>query len=113
MPEIALGVEGPDGQYREVEGGGYARAAAGVMAPFGPATNNWGVVRGVATVEGDASPPWMALPVPVFVREGDALVYDAHEVRLVKRPAVPAAMPTGTAPTLTARPHATLLRGGG
>ena len=112
MPEIALGVEGPGGQYREVEGGGYARAAAGFAAPFGPATTNWGVVRGVATVEGDESPPWMALPVPVLVREGDALVYDAHEVRLVKRPAAPVTVPMDTAPTLTARPHATLLRGG-
>ncbi len=111
MNEIGLGVEGPDGGYREIEGGGYARVASGTTVSFGVATANWGVVRAVGLVREGGAPEWRQLAAPALVQAGDRLVYDGVEERLVFRPVAPVPAPTHTAPTLTARRYDPTVRG--
>jgi hypothetical protein len=67
----ALGVKGPGGEYREVEGGGYAPSEDG---RFGPATGNWGIVRAYREDSGE----WVPLNLAALVRAGDRVALDAR-----------------------------------
>lgn len=80
--EAALGIEAPDGTYREIDAPGYARAMLspllGGLARFPAAEESWGVVRAWRLADG----AWQPLRQPCLVRTGDVATLDALEALL-------------------------------